>query len=189
MQTYTQTLAAGQQWSLEVPGSYFRLMDAAAAVDVAFYRQGVKLPLGDIRAVLSGLWASPRGGFDRVTITASAAGSVAVGIGDGQAGYDRQQGSVTVTNVNGVFFNAAKTVTNASAQLQAANALRRYLLIQNKDAAGAIFVTLDGTAATTANGVKIPPGGSYELQAFVPVGAIMAIGDIASNANIVTVEG
>jgi hypothetical protein len=71
----------------------------------------------------------------------------------------------------------------------AANANRRYLLIQNNDTAGIIYVRLDGGAATAATGIKIAAGGSYECAGYVPTGAITAIGDIASNANVVAVEG
>ena len=116
-----------------------------------------------------------------------------VGIGNGQARYNRANASVTVvTNKqpqSGAFANAQKTVTNASGQLVAANSARQYLLIQNNDATGDIYVRLDGTAATIGTGVKIAAGASYELQGYVPTGAVTAIGSIASNANIVLVEG
>lgn len=100
-------------------------------------------------------------------------------------------GSVSnnVALANAALTNAQRTVTNASATMIAANAARRYLLIQNNDATGNIFVRLDGGIATAATGIKIPPGGYYENFAPAPTGAIVAIGDIASNANVVTVEG
>ena len=87
-----------------------------------------------------------------------------------------------------VLDNQNKTVTNASAQLLAAKPGRRYLLIQNRDAAGSIFVSF-GKAATTANGVRVVPGGAFELTGTQTEQAIIAIGDVANNANIVTVEG
>lgn len=97
--------------------------------------------------------------------------------------------NVLVKNTSGAFSQNQKTVTNASGQVLAVNANRRYLMIQNNDAAGDIFVTVDGTAATTAKGLKVPAGGALELAGFVPAGAINAIGSIANNANIVAVEG
>lgn len=84
--------------------------------------------------------------------------------------------------------NAGATVTNASAQLVAVNASRNYLLIQNKDATGNIWINF-GAAATQANGVKIQPGGSFELNCNVLTAVVNAIGDIASNANVVVVTG
>jgi hypothetical protein len=62
-------------------------------------------------------------------------------------------------------------------------------MIQNKDATGNIYVTCDGSTSTTAKGIKIAAGQSMELQGFVPTGAIMAIGDAASNANISVMVG
>jgi hypothetical protein len=99
------------------------------------------------------------------------------------------EGNVAITNTAGPFTHNVHNVTNVSGQLRVANQSRRYLLIQNNDASGDIFVRLDGAAATTSNAVKIPAGGSYELQGFVPNGAIYAIGSIASNTNVQTVEG
>lgn len=84
--------------------------------------------------------------------------------------------------------NTQKTVTTTAAQLVASNANRKYLLIQNKDASGSIYVTFNATA-TVANGVLIGPGASYELNSNVSTDSVSAIGSIASNANIVVVEG
>jgi hypothetical protein len=96
---------------------------------------------------------------------------------------------VSVTNSAGAFAQAQATVTSASAVIAAANALRRYLLIQNNDTSGIIYVTLDGSAATPTNGLKIAPGASLELQGYCTTGAINAIGSIASNANVIVVQG
>jgi hypothetical protein len=84
--------------------------------------------------------------------------------------------------------NTQKTVTSTSAQLMAAAAARNYLLIQNKDASGSIYLNFGAGAATVANGVLVGPGGNYE-PSVIPTDAIQAIGSIASNANIVVVEG
>jgi glutamate 5-kinase len=84
--------------------------------------------------------------------------------------------------------NVNATVTNVSAQLLAANVNRAYLIIQNKDSAGTIYVNF-GAAATVANGIAIAPGGAYELNGTCSTQQIFAIGSIGSNANVVTVEG
>lgn len=84
------------------------------------------------------------------------------------------------------FSNSAITVTNASQEFAAANSDRKYLLIQNKDSVGNIYVNF-GAAATVANGVKIIPGGNYELNNIAPNNSVNIIGDIASNANVVLV--
>lgn len=94
----------------------------------------------------------------------------------------------SVVPVLGEFLNTQKTVTNASNILSAADADRKYFLVQNNHATGNIFVQF-GAAAAVASGVKIPPGSSYELNANMTSGAIYAVGDIASNAAVITVEG
>ena len=195
MQTYTQTFAGAQTWTLNIPGKYFTTLACSNAINVRFFKGGKQLDLGQITGLLAGLEVTlgnisdTVAAFDRVEVDVTGADTVTVGIGNGQARYNRSQGSVAITNVSGAMTNVQATVTSASATLKAANANRRYLLIQNNDATGDIFVRLDGTAATLTTGVKSPAGGSYELQGFVPTGLITAIGSIASNANIVVVEG
>lgn len=199
MQTYSQTFAGATTWVLNVPGKYFTTLACNSAVNVRFFKGGKQLDLGQITGLLAGLEVTlgelndPAAAFDRVEIDVTAADTVQVGIGNGQARYNRSASSVTVvTNKqpqSGAFANTAKTVTNASAQLVAANSSRQYLLIQNKDTAGSVYVNFGAGAATTANGVKIEPGGSYEMAATQSTQALQAIGDIASNANVLVVEG
>lgn len=88
---------------------------------------------------------------------------------------------------NRALTNSTLTVTNASQSFSAANADRRYLLIQNNSPTGVIYVTF-GATSTVALGVKIPPGGFYEPNV-VPSNSVNIIGDIASNANVVLVAG
>ena len=91
-------------------------------------------------------------------------------------------GSVGLT-----FTTTTPTVTSSSTTILAANANRRFLIIQNNDAAGNIFINYT-SAATTAH-LKLVPGQSIFLDAAVTAQAITAIGSIASNANVVVVEG
>lgn len=185
----TLTITAGAQVEFTEPGDFFRLMNAAYDVDVFFYRQGAEIARAE--SVSGGYAEKFTEQFDRVVLRSATTQSVQFVTRAGNfVAYDTPpNGNVTITNTGGAFTQAAATVTNASAQLLAANAARRYLLIQNNDSGGDIFVRLDGATATAANGIKIAAGGSYEGQGYVPTGAIVAIGSIASNANIVTVEG
>jgi hypothetical protein len=101
-------------------------------------------------------------------------------------------GTVNVGNlpsVSSLFTQAGATVTNTSGQLLAARATRRYLMIQNRNTSGFIYVNLTGATATVANGIELGPGESYELSTFCPTAAITAIGSIASNPNVLVVEG
>lgn len=185
----TLTIAAGQSAEFADLGDYFRLMQASDACDVYFYRQGAEVARAE--GVTGGYSETFAGSFDKFVIVSSTTQQIqfAARLGN-RVGYDAPPvGNVTITNVNGAFANAQKTVTNASGQVLAANANRRYLLIQNNDSSGVIYVRLDGAVATSATGIKIAAGGSLELQGYVPTGAITAIGDLVSNANIVAVEG
>lgn len=100
---------------------------------------------------------------------------------NGRLQVDSAKSSIACTNT-------AKTVTNSSAELVASNASRQYLLIQNKSASGAIYINF-GTTATLANGVRLNPGDSYEMSDVISIQAINAIGSIASNPDVVVVEG
>lgn len=100
------------------------------------------------------------------------------------------QANVTTANPpQSAFTNTARTVTNASAQVLAANAAREYLLIQNKSASGTIWVCFGAGPATSANGIAIGPGGFWEWNANVPTNAVQCIGSLASNPDVLTVEG
>jgi hypothetical protein len=188
-----QLLAAGIPAEFNEVGNFFRVMAATGeTLKIEFYRMGSKL--GDAENVGAGYAERFEENFDKVVITSTAAQTVrAVSRLGNDVRYDTPPvGNVAVTNapaLNGAFVNAQKTVTNASAEMLAANAARRYLLIQNRDGTGDIYVTLDGSAATTGNGIKIEAAGSLELQGYVPIGAINAIGTIANNPNVLTVEG
>lgn len=195
MRPYKIKIAPGSAYELSAVGDYVRIKSASVAITVEAPEQNesAEMEQGD-DATLSA--------FSRLRLSHADAAeqSVTVYIGKGtRAGSSKVGGaisvvggSISVSNIpanGGAFANTGKTVINASAQLLAANASRRFLLIQNKDPGGNIWVTLDGSAATEGNGVKIVPGGSLILDSYAPTGAIYAIGDIASNANIVTVEG
>lgn len=185
----TLTMSAGQTVEFAEAGDFFRLMSAAFPVDVFFYFRGAEVARSE--QVSGGYAEQFAGNFDKLTIKSATAQTIqyVTRLGN-RVQYDTPpNGNVTVTNTAGAFVNAAATVTSASAQLVAASASRRYLLIQNNDTSGNIFVRLDGVAATLTTGVKIVPGGSYELTNYCPTGAIFAIGSIASNANIVVVTG
>ena len=191
MQTFKQTFAAAQLWELNVVGKYFVSLQCTNPINVRFYQGGKLLDLGNIQGLLAGLEVFDIA-FDRVQIDVTAADTIQIGIGNGNARYNRQNTTTTITNnrqpVTSAMVNSAATVTSANAQLVAANVNRQYLLVQNNSATGNIFLNF-GAVATLANGVKIGPGGSYEMPGTQSNQAVNAIGDIASNAAIVIVEG
>ncbi len=98
--------------------------------------------------------------------------------------------SVAVSNVNSAFGQINAGINNSgSVVMLAAKANRRYLLIQNNDPIGDIYVNLSGSAATATTGILIKAGESFELNGFCTTAAIQAIGTIASNSKVIVVEG
>jgi len=188
------TLGAGQRWELWGAGNFFRLLTATGNVQVEFYKNGSQVLKVD--SVGAGFWRESVVAFDRVAVTdvSGASNTIEAVVDTAHVGYDRLAISGGMSVIDQPRCAAAThtqaTVTNSSAQILAANSSRGYLAIQNNDPAGNIFVRFDGAAATTTNGLKIPPGGYWESSpGFVPSGAIMAIGDIGSNANVQIVTG
>lgn len=185
-----QTISAGIAVDFHEQADFFRLL-AAPATDctVIFYRDGAEVSRAEnIGAGYAEAFDVP---FSKISIKSTGGGAVAFVTRIGaDVRYDTPPtGNVAVTNTGGAFVNAQGTVANVSGQLLAAKSNRRYLLVQNNDAAGDIYLRLDGGAATSATGIKITAGGSYEVTGYAPTGAITAIGSVASNANIITVEG
>lgn len=187
MRTRTFNVPVGEALDIAVDADYIRVRSAA----VTLYLEndsGDKIEISEGEAV-SG-WP-----FKRVRVSHDDAAAQTVKLTIGKGGKQdsaKVGGAVSINNLpanQGAFTNTGKTVTSASASLVAANAARRYLEIQNKDAAGSIFVNVAGVAATTANGRKIGPGESWPLSGYVPTGEVFAIGDAGSNANIVVIEG
>ena len=183
------TFTPGESKTWMLGGSYFELIDCPNTIDVVLTDRN-----GAQRGIMKAAEASfhlRNTEFDTIQLTSATAQTVRFGYGSGEAGTRRASGSVNIANKRGAFTQAqGPNITNgASVQLLAANAARSYLLIQNNDASGDIYVTLDGTAATTAKGIKIAAGGSLELADFLPTGQVNAIGNTAGNANTVLVEG
>lgn len=193
IETIVQSFAAGEVKTFSVSGNYFELIDApSGGVDVILSdRSGGQL--ASMRNIGAGYFVRP-GPYEVVQITSASAQSISFFVADGDAGTRRLSGNVTVTSAPAVVLpvlsnlaNAQATVTTTSAQLLAANAARKYLLVQNKDPVGTIW--LGWGTVTQANGIRVPPGGFYELPDYNTTQALSAIGDLASNANIVTVQG
>lgn len=206
-------ITAGQTLEYFEPGDFFRIMESAGPLTLIFYRQGAEVARAE--GVSEGYAERFRGeGFDRYRITSATTQAIQfVSRLGADVAYDKPPtGAISGTvaldaptlaaletiNVGnfpanpanqGTFTSAQKTVTSSSGQLLASNANRRYLMVQNNDATGIVYVNVAGAAATATNSVRLLPGAALEITGFVPSGAINAIGSIASNANVVAVEG
>lgn len=181
---YDFEIQANGVYRLQVAGDYFKLMTAAGPVDV-------QAEWGELRGLQAGqgLEATPFG-YLVFRDTSGAANPVRVFVGD-EKFIDGLGGTVNVgTNAvpqSAAFDNQEKSVGVASATLLAANPARKYLLIQNNDAAATIYVAF-GKAATVAAGVKIIAGGAYELVGIVTTQEVRAIASSATTT-VVAVEG
>lgn len=183
---YTDTLSSGQVFPRQFIGAYFKIISATGPVDIK--ANGVNL---------KGLTAGQgfeKIPFDRLEITDASGASNTIKYIIATEGFlDGLTGAMQITQIvpvqSGSFANTAKTVTNASAQLIAGNTSRKYLLIQNKDSSGSIYLNWGAGVATAGNGILIGPGGALEMSEAQSTLALQAIGSIASNANILVVEG
>lgn len=184
MQTFNQTVASAQTLQFNVSGKYFTILLTTLGLNVRFYVGGKKKDLGDIKGLLAGLEVSfsSDDGFDRVEVDTLGADTITIGIGNGQARYNRSQGNVSITNTAGAFTQSRVSLTNVNQQIIAANSLRRYLMVQNNDAGATLRLTLDGSAATALIGFRVPAGGALDLSGFNPTGAINAMMETATAA-------
>lgn len=186
MKTVSMAFTAGQTIKIFALGNYFQLLETTAGVDIDFMIDGaVQSSASNMEF---GFYSKPAAGFTELNLTSATAQTIKFAWGIGEGGYNRTVGSVSIVSQQSAFTQAQKTVTNVSAQLLAARPGRLFFYVENNDATGDIFVTLDGSAATVLNGKKIPPGGNLLLDVRLPSAAIFAIGNIASNANIVVMD-
>jgi len=79
------------------------------------------------------------------------------------------------------------TVTAAAADISPVNLKGRYVIIQNNDAAGVVYLNFTGDATVSTTMFRLNPGDSLEM--FNITNKISAIGSIASNANVAISEG
>ncbi len=182
---YTFQLAANQTYRLQVQGHYFKLISTTGIIDV-------QAKFGRLEGMLTGQGLEKTPFDDLIFINSSGAdNTVKVLVGD-ENFIDAFTGNMTIVAgkqpQSSSFVNAQKTVINVNAELLAANAARQYLIIQNKDLYGKIYISF-GAAATVGNGLEIGPGGAFELPGAISTQQIFSIGSIAANTNVVTVEG
>lgn len=160
MRTIQQTVSG--IWPLQIAGKYFRIIMAAADVDVTFYRGGAAV--SNAYDVGVGYYAIPEGGFDRVDITSATSQTIKIAISEGVGGYDSVAvvGSVNSLILQGGTITpevAAVSVGASATLLAAAVSNRRRIIFYN---AGTADVYLGSSAVTTANGaLKIAAGDTW----------------------------
>lgn len=117
--------------------------------------------------------------------------SLFIGKNGAKVGSAKVSGAITVTNNTGLFTQGRASVTNINQVLIAANADRRYLLIQNNDLSAVLRITVNGLPAAAGQGFRVGPGDSFELPTYCASAAINAFMESASASvgNVEFVEG
>lgn len=183
---YNDTLTAGQVFPRQFIGAYFKIISATGPINIK--ANGV-----DLKGLSAGQ-GFEKIPFDRLEITDASGASNTIKYIIATEGFlDGLTGAMQITQnvpvVSGSFVNNQATVTNASTQIVAANTARKYLYIENNDPTGDIFIGFGAAAVTALNGKKISPGGFYEFSDVQSTQAIKAIGSLATQSNVVVIEG
>lgn len=190
MITQSIIFTAGQTVKFYELGNFLRVLNATANLTIRTYKNGAILTEAiGVSAGYAEHFDEPYQALEIYSATAQTV-QIASRLGS-QVYYDQApNGNVSITNNNGAFTQSRVSLTNVNQQLLAANTTRRYLMIQNNDAASTMRLTLDGSTATTIIGLRIDPGAAFDLSQYNPTGAINAIMETATatanNVEIVT---
>ncbi len=188
------SIPAGSTEYIGASGAYLRLKYApgGVALRVQVQELGIDVTLdeGDELRVdepFSGLRLSHSSGSELEYVIQVGRGAA---IGSAQVGGSISvSGAISLSGAQGAYTQAVATVTNASGLLIAANSARRVLGVSNQSGTGTVYLNLSGDAATSASGLRLLPGESLWVDSYPPTEAVYAIGDIASNANVIVIEG
>lgn len=188
MLTINTTLTAGQTVKYTDLGNFLRVMSATANLTVRTYQNGRVLT--ESVGVGAGYAEEFGDTFNEVEVYSATAQTIQLVIRNGSKVYfdAPPTGNVAVAgqvhtiqdNVNGAFTQSRASVSNTNTQILAANANRRYLLIQNNDTSAYMRVSLNGSAATVTTGFRIAAGGTLEVPNYAVTGAINVIMETAS---------
>lgn len=191
MREYRLSIAPGQTEEIAVEGQYFRIHDASVLVTVetrpSDRKSAAIVTLSEGNDVKTAPFKALRIRHDNGAVQV-----IVLYVSDiGEIRSSAIAGTVTIDNVNGGFSQGRDNVTNVAETIIAANANRRYLGIQNNDAAQVLRITLDGDVPTATAGFRIQPGEFFEVPGFCCTGAVQAImeGATATANNVEWVEG
>lgn len=187
MRTRKFVIPAGEALEIAVNGDYLRVMASTVMLYIERDGNGDKIEISEGEDIENWPYKVVRISHDDVTEKV-----VRLTMGKGsRVGSAKIGGAVSLAGMQGQFTQGRASVTNANQALLAANAARRYLMIQNNDAAQVLRVKLDGNAATATEGFRIQPGGSLELNGYQASGAISAMMEVATAAanNVEFVQG
>ncbi len=180
MITQSIIFTAGQTVKFYELGNFLRVLNATANLTIRTYKNGAILTEAiGVSAGYAEHFDEPYQALEIYSATAQTV-QIASRLGS-QVYYDQApNGNVSITNNNGAFTQSRVSLTNVNQQLLAANAARRYLMLQNNDVSSYMRITLDGSTATALIGFRLAPGGALDLSGFNTTSAINAIMETAT---------
>lgn len=174
MRPYLIKIKPDSTEEIAVTGRYIRVDDSAVPVVIETRDGQNKVTLSEGNAVK----VAPFSGV-RISHESASEQIIRLYISDqGEIESSNIAGLVSVDNLaadQGAFTQGRVSLTNANQPLLAANPARRFLMLQNNDAAAVMRFTLDGNPATASNGFRLQPGDSFDLQGYQATGAINAM--------------
>lgn len=182
------TFAAGEvkRWALS--GTYFELIACPDPVDVVLTDRNGATRARLIQAGETFFVRETE--FEAIEITSATLQTIRYAFGSGEAGTRSSAGSVSISNQAGAFTQGRVSVgSGADVQIRPANTARRRILVQNNTAAQYLRVTLDGSAPTAANGLRLIPGDLLDLTDYAPTSEIRAIFEAGAAADVEWIEG
>ncbi|ABE49091.1 ubiquitin-like domain-containing protein [Methylobacillus flagellatus] len=195
LKLYTFKVQAGGEEIPALTGDYIRIEKALVPVRVRTENgddftldEGEEANIGEFKRLILG-----HGGVGEEEIR------LFVGTGGARVGSAKVSGGVSVpggVNVNnlrsavqvGNSNLVRRTITTSAGELAAVNPNRAFISIKNQDEVGTIWVS--SGSVSVGNGWELGPGESIEfIGGAVFTGVLIAIGNAASNPNVMVWEG
>lgn len=184
----TSLLQVNKPQIFELGGDYFELIQAVNPVDVMLTKSDGSLR-GSLRQIsqTDHIKATE---YDRIVITSATLQTIKFAYGSGEFGSRRAAGSVSLLGQGGAFTQGRVSIgSGAAVQIRPANTARRRLMVQNNSAAQYLRLTMDGSAPTAANGLRLIPGDLLDLTDYCPTTEIRAIFEAGAAADVEWAEG
>jgi hypothetical protein len=172
-----------------ITGHYFELLSTVNPVDVVLYGAN-DVVLARESQVTAGYYVDRRAKdrFERIEITTGGNEAVKFFVTDGTGGQKTAPTTVSaIVPATGLAHSpSGVTVGAASTVVLAANANRKYLLIQNQSTTDDVYIRTDGgIAVADKTALKLQPGQVWEPPV-APTGAINAIrGAVAVDLHVI----
>lgn len=183
-------IGAGQVEEIAAVGAYLRIKSAAVPllIEIEGGKSRFEIAKGGSVKVMP---------FTRFSVSHSSGTDQAIVIAVGDEGEEQTEGVMTgdvaVSNLKsavqvGNSSLVRRTITTSAGALASVNPNRAFISIRNQDDVGTIWIS--SSSVSVGNGWKLGPGESIEFMGgAVFTGVLIAIGDAASNPNVMVWEG